>query len=1003
MPVLFAVTLFTSATLLFMVQPMVGKMVLPQLGGSPAVWNACMVFFQALLLLGYLYAHHVSAKYTPRGQWLLHCVVLGLPLAAFTIAVLFGSRNSPIAIAESLAPSGNSSPILSVLLLLTVAIGVPFFVVSTSAPLLQKWFTCTGHPSARDPYFLYSASNLGSMISLLGYPLFIEPHLTIVGQAWVFAIGFAILAVMIAVCGFAAANPIAVPPSVAKQEKPQTKNNQSTGQGIDANKPVPAPAPVTSGESPPSLARKVKWVALAFVPSSLMLGVTFYMTTDIASIPLLWVLPLALYLITFIIAFAWLPGWFRIVVGNFAPVMILLLVFVILTGVTSGWIGLTLFLHLSTFFAAALMCHYELARDRPSPQFLTGFFLLMSVGGVLGGIFNSLLAPVIFPHAYEYRLVLILACLMVPKLLDSENSETQANRKEKVSGILRQTPERQQKLSLALDFVFPILMGVGFYYMRQLAGAEWFLKMCESIRKNTSISINMTQIMMIYAVPIMICFFFVDRPLRFALCVAAILGPTTYQEEGSDSIHSERSFFGILKISENTHLQRPMWRGEDGKVVGSAELTFHRLVHGTTLHGIQIYKMENNVFDMFQALTALNPWDNLAVVGANQSFNIREEPLTYYHRTGPVGSMFHELRIRKGGADAKADFAMVGLGTGSASCYALKGQNITFYEIDPTVKKLVDETQDYFTYTHDARQRGAHLEIHMGDARLQLKEDVDRKYALLLVDAFSSDSIPVHLLTKEAVELYLNRMTDDGILALHISNKFVRLEPVVSAIARDLGLTARVWSDDDAEKGEKPGKTASSWVALARKPEHLGHIYTELGDLPFALNPDAKGNDKLQYTVVHTTPGSAYRQSYMNSSLNSCLTDEYVDELDPRRDPRSKSSESEKTKSQKLNESEKFNEAWLEWIDGKLLQVTDPREKKRLELYKMLIKKYGVLIHLGEAMMKENGHGFRKLEYYDEVHAWTDDYADVMRVMIMSELQAIRKFFGLPTPFSSED
>src|SRR5262245_53254986 len=211
-PVLFAVTLFVSASLLFMVQPMVGKMVLPLLGGSPAVWNACMVFFQALLLLGYLYSHYVASKYEPRTQWVIHLTVLGVPLAAFILAVMFSARHSPIAIAESLAPSGESSPILSVLALLAVAIAIPFFVVSTSAPLLQKWFAYTGHPSARDPYFLYSASNLGSMISLLGYPLFIEPNLSIVGQAWLFAVGFGILTVMVFFCGQAAANPIGVPP-----------------------------------------------------------------------------------------------------------------------------------------------------------------------------------------------------------------------------------------------------------------------------------------------------------------------------------------------------------------------------------------------------------------------------------------------------------------------------------------------------------------------------------------------------------------------------------------------------------------------------------------------------------------------------------------------------------------------------------------------------------------------------------------------------------------------
>src|SRR5262245_51972792 len=419
-----------------MIQPMVAKMVLPLLGGSPAVWNACMVFFQALLLLGYLYAHylagdHETGKYEPRRQWAIHTVLLGLPIAAFMLAVAFGLRHSPIAIAESLAPSGDSSPVLSVLALLTVAIAVPFFVISTSAPLLQKWFANTGHPSARDPYFLYSASNFGSMISLLGYPLFIEPNLSIVGQAWLFAVGFGILAVMIYFCGQAAANPIGVPPP--------------SGRGKQKGKPPTAAAgavlpPPT--EPRPSWARKGKWIALAFVPSSLMLGVTFHMSTDIASIPLMWVIPLALYLVTFIIAFGRVPDWFRLVIGNLAPVMILLLIFVLISGVSPG-MGIELMLHILTFFAVALMCHYELARDRPSPQYLTEFFLIMSVGGMLGGVFNSLLAPLVFVHAYEYKLVLIIACLMVPKLID-EKSEADP------------VSPRRRRVMLALDILIPV-------------------------------------------------------------------------------------------------------------------------------------------------------------------------------------------------------------------------------------------------------------------------------------------------------------------------------------------------------------------------------------------------------------------------------------------------------------------------------------------------------------------------------------------------------------------
>jgi len=1264
-PLLFAATLFVSASLLFMVQPMVGKMVLPLLGGSPAVWNACMVFFQALLLLGYLYAHHVSGKYPPRQQWLLHLLVLGLPLAAFVLAVMFGSRHSPIAIAESLAPDGDSSPVLSVLLLLTVAIGVPFFVVSTSAPLLQKWFTCTGHPSARDPYFLYSASNFGSMISLLGYPLFIEPYLTITEQAWVFAIGFALLAAMVAFCGHAAANPIGVPPGTSQlpANKQLQKSGQQNGQQLDANRPV---APL-GGEPPPTLARKAKWITLAFVPSSLMLGVTFYMTTDIASIPLLWVAPLALYLVTFIIAFGRVPEWFRIVIGNLAPVMILLLVFVLLSGVNPG-IGITLLLHLLTFFAAALMCHYELARDRPSAQYLTEFFLLMSVGGVLGGIFNSLLAPLIFPHAYEYRIVLVLACLMVPRLLETEDTATEKKKEkarkdadtkkgspitEKSTGgpnAHTSTVEPRPWRPLALDIAIPVLLGVGFYFYQQLPGVGWFARKERGFAESIGISPQTIQIILIYAVPVMLCFFFVDRPLRFALSVAAILGYNTYREEGREAIYSERSFFGILKIEKVIDEQRPNYRldcqltdqaiaalqtanvpetvlaklyplkdnkftkesfvKEMSKHLGwfklteeeftalryagvpeavlkkliplkdkqlswedlqkeiaklltpeetkqfqdiilyrvkflgwltltdeefvalqkvkvpegvlfklfslkdkrlyredlqkeiaklltpeetkqfqdiilngaklfisdemeqwkdlilshvkmehpedvySGEIIYHRLVHGTTLHGTQIYKMQNNVFDMFQALTALNPLENLVVAVANHEFDSRQEPLTYYHRSGPVGAMFHELRTRKGGADAKAPFAMVGLGTGSASCYALRGQELTFYEIDPAVKHLTYDIDKYFSYVTDAQNRGAKLDIHMGDARLVLKKDTDRKYALLLVDAFSSDSIPVHLLTKEAVQLYFDRMTDDGILALHISNKYVRLEPVVGAIASDLGITARVWNDDAERKG--PGKTASSWVVLARTPADLGNLFTPIGDLPFALKPDSNGDEKLRYLAIQRSNGDWTGQSFMDTSLNSCLATDYSEELEKKTNGKEKRTE--------LDEAKSPRDAWLGWIKDKLQRVTDPSERERLQLYEKLIGENGarfkltdqvfvalksenvpesVLVKLNpltykeftrdniveeinkllnadetnrfqslilnraeydprvdlhDLMMQNYGHAFRKLEVYKEVHAWTDDYSDVMRVMMIPELQRIRKFFGLPTP-----
>ncbi|HVL16032.1 MAG TPA: hypothetical protein VM529_25890, partial [Gemmata sp.] len=781
MPLLFAVTLFLSASLLFMVQPMVAKMVLPLLGGSPAVWNACMVFFQLLLLLGYQYAHFVTGKYVPKKQWGLHVVVLALPITAFVLSVMFGSRSSPISIAESLAPGGDSSPVLSVLALLTVAIAIPFFVVSTSAPLLQKWFGYTGHPSARDPYFLYAASNFGSLISLLGYPILIEPNLSIVNQAWLFAGGFAVLSVLIFLCGRAAANPIGVPPAA---QLPGAKGN-------GANAAAAAYRPVT--EPPPTLARKLKWVALAFVPSSLMLGVTFHMTTDIASIPLLWVGPLALYLVTFIIAFGRVPDWFRVVIGNLAPVMILLLVFVMISKVNPG-MGVELLLHLLTFFAAALMCHYELARDRPHPEYLTTFFLLMSVGGVLGGIFNSLVAPLVFAHAFEYDVVLVIACLMVPKLLDDPASRPEDRGEAPLTtpqylglvllGVLlsiplcvigmiaglaytvtyllsalglgsRELPDRiasrvnfglsREQRNALLDGAIPVAIGAIYYILRSLPGEGWyagtaingpvwFFNLIDTLSKKLNVTYSTVIAIISAAGPVMMCFFFVDRPLRFALCVLAILGYSKFRQtyrDGNNLLYSERSFFGILKVEEvqddnpltyydRQAGRRVALRHPDDSLMIAQEYRFLKLVHGTTLHGQQLAYMPDDphglkyrhVLDDFQmVLPGGTVWDDVAVTGAIHAYDPRQEPLTYYHRTGPVGAMYNELRTRKNGADYDADVAMVGLGTGSAACYAHRGQHLTFYEIDPAVKHLVADTDEFFSFVKGAEARGAKVTI----------------------------------------------------------------------------------------------------------------------------------------------------------------------------------------------------------------------------------------------------------------------------------------------------
>src|SRR5215475_744698 len=342
---LYAVTMFVGATLLFVVQPMVGKMILPLLGGTPAVWSTCMVFFQAALLGGYAYAHTSSARLSLPRQMLLHLGLMLLPLAVL-----------PLAVNPALLRRGVANPILDVLLLLSLSVGLPFLVVSATAPLLQKWFSQTGHAAAGDPYFLYAASNLGSMLALLGYPTLIEPRLHLRGEGWLtqtrlWSGGYLVLLVLIALCAFDLwrRGPIAPRAEPESPEEPP--------------------------EPPPSGAQYFRWIVLAFVPSSLMIGATTYITTDIAAVPLLWVMPLAIYLLTFILAFG-------------------------------RW-------HFLLLFLVALACHGELALSRPSSRHLTHFYLLLSVGGVLGGLFNGLLAPVVFHSLVEYPLVMALACFLV--------------------------------------------------------------------------------------------------------------------------------------------------------------------------------------------------------------------------------------------------------------------------------------------------------------------------------------------------------------------------------------------------------------------------------------------------------------------------------------------------------------------------------------------------------------------------------------------------------------
>ncbi|MFO0849328.1 MAG: fused MFS/spermidine synthase [Gemmataceae bacterium] len=891
MPLLFAVTLFVSATLLFMVQPMVGKMILPLLGGSPAAWNTCMVFFQALLLLGYLYAHHLTTRLPSRRQVSVHLTVLGVTIAWLVAAAVLSPKGHPVAVFESLAPQGQSYPMFGVLALLAVAIGLPFFVVSTSAPLFQKWFADTGHPAAADPYFLYAASNAGSLISLLGYPLLIEPSLTLASQAWVWAGGFVVLFALAYACGQAVGSPLRPTRNVPK--------HATAGKGAPPAEPGP------------TLMNKMRWLGLAFVPSSLMLGVTFHMTTDIASVPLLWVIPLALYLLTFIIAYSsLLPSWYRPVLANLSPVLTLLLVFVLSSGVLSGKHFMALGVHLVVYFFTALLMHSELARSRPkNVDYLTEYYLWMSVGGMLGGVFNALVAPVAFTGAYEYPIAIAIGAMLIPGISDVFDSPSAA-----ASQPAAAPAAGRFGPSWVWDLVIPVLFlglvawwtdSAGHWSANKVkAGLEYLgLKLPIVWGEKAIGDWRMVGLMLVYALPCIVCFLFVDRPVRFGLCVAAILGVHYYRAENRGStLDAERSFFGILKVERSEESGR-MWfmypfpdgvdepddvetdryrieyklrlrDPETGETKRLARVTsrdtFLKLSHGTTLHGQQTAAIGAaplaDVLPSFFA--ALNPWEAAVPLLAQTAFDPKQEPLTYYHRTGPVGHMFH--RFRELDPENKTGFAMIGLGTGSVACYARPGEKLTFFEIDPSVIRLVEKPK-YFSYVDDARKRGATVDFVLGDARLQLAGQTDRKYGMILVDAFSSDSIPVHLLTKEAVTLYKDRLTEHGLLAIHISNRYIGLEPVVSRLAKECGLVCRLFSD---ERESEPGKTRSSWVALAKSEADLGD---ELAPPNFPERAGAVGGGGPYYLADFTVPYDHPWQRMKVYDEVPAWTDDYSD------------------------------------------------------------------------------------------------------------------------------
>lgn len=725
---LFTCSILLSASLLFIVQPMVGKILLPKLGGVPSVWNTCMVFFQAVLLGGYLTAHLLSRYCSLRNQILIFAVML--MGAAMTLPLSVG-MNWDAWLMEGTNPS------LWLLCVLTVQVAPVFFALSMTSPLLQNWFAQSGHKQAHDPYFLYAASNVGSIFSLLLYPLWLESQYGVVEQTLGWKNGFLSFVVLLVVSGF-----------VGWLANQRPKNSNENNLEVDAVNKTNSVV-----EEKLSWSRRGRWVLLAMVPSSLMLGVTTHFTSDIAAVPLFWVLPLTIYLLTFVIAFS------RYKFVSLKTLSYAMGVFIVLglalqcaKVVNSFDISIIpkVVIHLGMFSLATLFCHQRLADDRPSTNHLTEFFLWLSVGGVIGGILNALVAPYLFTTLLEYPLILVFALFL---RMPSKSAESESKR-----GSLMEIPIPFLVTLIGLGVLHGLLdMTVG-----TLVSNDFL---------SSSLGASIT-ISLVLVVPTFIFLHFLKSPMLFATCNAALLVfSLVHQYQAPDVLIQGRNFYSTLTIKQ--------------KELDNEQ--FIAMTHGHILHGTQ--------------------WADEAK---------KRVPTTYYGSRSGVNQIFFHLAE----SDKSLKIGAIGLGTGTVTAILRPEDRINYYEINPQV---VEYAEEYFTYLSDARERGTEVDMRLGDARMVMaseKESKEELYDLLILDAFSGDSIPTHLLTDECMAIYSSRIKENGVLAIHVSNLYLDLEPVVAELAHAHGLNAflhTVSLDKPLPKGEQ----SSRWMLLSRDADRI--------------------------------------------------------------------------------------------------------------------------------------------------------------------------------------
>jgi hypothetical protein len=699
---LFALTIFLSALLLFAIEPMFTKMALPLLGGSPSVWSVAMVFFQVVMLAGYSYAHALTRWLPARVGVVVHVGVLAIAFACLPIALRFAD-----------APPLKGDPALWLILVFAASIGPPFFALSAQGPLLQSWFASARHSQSRDPYFLYAASNIGSFVALIAYPFLIEPFLGLSAQSRVVTILFVALSMLVSLSAIAGLFGASGARSLVDE----------------------APAATEPASKPLGARTMFAWIAWSFVPSGLLVSVTAHISTDVAAAPLLWVMPLGLYLLTFVLTFrphcfagdarlSMLAAWS----GALALVML---------GLRPGSVAVGLAVHLTAFFCAALICHRALYRSRPGARALTLFYFSMSLGGALGGLFAGLIAPMIFSIIAEYPLLIVAALACRPGTLAALRSASPLGVLRLAAGIVAILLAGHA--ALALTGSSDIALKIAFGGLGAMALLVW--------RDGSAAAI-------------------------VGLAMALQL---TWLPSLDEATESYRSFFGVNRIMEV--------RGGQFRV----------LVHGTTAHGaIRIRTPDGS------------PFLGMPI------------PATYYHPDGPLGDAIAAARATHG---ALRHIAIVGLGAGALACHARDGEPITFYEIDPIVARLASDPSR-FRYLADCAPKA---KLVIGDARLTLAAQLETS-DVIVIDAFSSDAIPIHLLTREAIALYLSKLDEHGLLVLHISNDRMEFSGLLGGAAADLGLVATIRRDLNVSPNDPDLRTASAAVVLARRDADLGPL-----------------------------------------------------------------------------------------------------------------------------------------------------------------------------------